>query len=111
MSTESAARCFTSLGVAPLIYQYGDKVITPRERHEAWTTLQLLIRHRRDLVRKGAALNCQIRDHLEAAVPRYAACFDKLWESAIPWHLLRHYPTAGRLPEARVASLSPSLRP
>src|SRR3989449_2142684 len=64
-------------------------------RDEAWTTLQLVIRHRRDLVTKGAALNCQIRDHLEAALPGYAACFDKLWESPIPWHLLRHYPTAG----------------
>ena len=31
-------------------------------RDEAWTTLQLVIRHRRDLVRKGAALNCQIRE-------------------------------------------------
>jgi transposase len=38
-------------------------------RDEAGSTLQLLIRHRRDLVRKGAALNCQIRDHLEAALP------------------------------------------
>jgi hypothetical protein len=38
-------------------------------RDEAWTTLQLLIRHRRDWVRKGAALNCQIRDHLDAALP------------------------------------------
>jgi hypothetical protein len=38
-------------------------------RDEAWTTLQLVIRHRRDLVGKGAALNCQIRDHLEAAAP------------------------------------------
>src|SRR6201997_4810617 len=66
-------------------------------RDEAWTTLQLVIRHRRDLVRKGAALNCQIRDHLEASLPGYAACFDKLWESAIPWHLLRHYPTAADL--------------
>src|SRR5438067_5203124 len=56
-------------------------------RDEAWTTLQLLIRHRRDLVRKGAALNCQIREHLEAALPGFAACFDKLWDSAIPWHL------------------------
>ena len=46
-------------------------------RNEAWTALQLLIRHRRDLVRKGAALNCQIRDHLEAVLPGYADCFDK----------------------------------
>jgi len=79
-------------------------------RDEAWTTLQLVIRHRRDLVCKGAALNCQIRDHLEAALPGYAACFDKLWESPIPWHLLRSYPTAGQLREAGLTTLCHSLR-
>ena len=79
-------------------------------RDEAWTTLQLVIRHRRDLVGKGAALNCQIRDHLEAALPGYAACFDKLWESAVPWHLLRHYPTAEQLRAAGVTTLGHSLR-
>jgi transposase len=79
-------------------------------RDEAWTTLQLVIRHRRDLVVKGAALNCQIRDHLEAALPGYAACFDKLWESAIPWHLLRHYPTAAQLRAAGLTTLCHSLR-
>jgi transposase len=79
-------------------------------RDEAWTALQLLIRHRRDLVRKGAALNCQIRDHLEAAVPGYAACFDKLWESPIPWHLLRHFPTAAQFRTAGVTALCHSLR-
>jgi transposase len=79
-------------------------------RDEAWTTLQLVIRHRRDLVRKGAALNCQIRDHLEAALPGYAACFDKLWESPLPWHLLRHFPTAEQLGTAGVTTLCQSLR-
>ncbi len=79
-------------------------------RDEAWTTLQLVIRHRRDLVTKGAALNCQIRDHLEAALPGYAACFDKLWESAVPWHLLRHYPTAAQLQAAGLTTLCQSLR-
>jgi len=79
-------------------------------RDEAWTTLQLVIRHRRDLVRKGAALNCQIRDHLEAALPGYAACFDKFWESQIPWHLLRHFPTAEQLRAAGVTTLAQSLR-
>jgi transposase len=79
-------------------------------RDEAWTTLQLVIRHRRDLVEKGAALNCQIRDHLEAALPGYAACFDKLWESQIPWHLLRHFPTAEQLRAAGVTTLCQSLR-
>jgi transposase len=79
-------------------------------RDEAWTTLQLVVRHRRDLVRKGAALNCQIRDHLEAALPGFAACFDKPWESAVPWHLLRHFPTAALLRAAGVTALCQSLR-
>jgi hypothetical protein len=72
--------------------------------------LLLLIRQRRDLVRKGAALNCQIRDHLEAALPGFAACFDKLWDSPIPWHLLRHFPTAARLRAAGVTTICHSLR-
>jgi transposase len=79
-------------------------------RDEAWTTLQLIIRHRRDLVRKGAALNCQIREHLEAARPGFAACFDKIWESSIPWHLLRHFPTVELLRAAGVTTLCQSLR-
>ena len=79
-------------------------------RDEAWTSLQLVIRHRRDLVCKGAALNCQIRDHLEAALPGFAACFDKLWDSQIPWHLLRHFPTAAQLRAAGVTALCHSLQ-
>src|SRR5947209_8429680 len=80
-------------------------------RDAAWTTLQLLIRHRRDLVRKGAALNCQIRDHLEAALPGFAACFDKLFESAVPWRLLEQFPTSADLLAAGgVTSLCHSLR-
>jgi transposase len=79
-------------------------------RDEAWTTLLLLIRQRRDLVRKGAALNCQIRDHLEAALPGFAACFDKLWDSPVPWHLLQHFPGADRLRAAGLTTLCQSLR-
>lgn len=79
-------------------------------RDEAWTSLLLLIRQRRDLVRKGAALNCQIRDHLEAALPGFAACFDKLWDSPIPWHLLQHFPTADSLRQAGVTTLCHSLQ-
>jgi transposase len=45
---------------------------------ESWRQLQLFIRHRRDLVRKSSALACQIREHLDAVLPGYAACFDKL---------------------------------
>lgn len=79
-------------------------------RNEAWTTLQLLVRHRRDLVGKGAALNCQIRDHLEAALPGFAACFHDLWKTSVPWHLLRYYPTAAQLHTAGLTTLAHSLR-
>src|SRR6266404_4815244 len=47
---------------------------------ESWQILQLLIRQRRDLVFKCSTLCCQIREHLEAAFPGFAACFEKLWE-------------------------------
>ena len=43
-------------------------------------------------------------------MPGYAACFDKLWESPIPWHLLRHYPTALQLREAGVTTIGHALR-
>lgn len=78
-------------------------------RDEAWTSLQLVIRHRRDLVRKGAALNCQIRDHLEAALPGFAACFDQLWESPVAWHVLRHFPSAEHVRNAGLTSICHSL--
>src|SRR5438876_525104 len=53
---------------------------------ETWKTLQLLIRHRRDLVFRTTLVCCQIREHLEAAFPGFAACFDKLaiWPAAWP---------------------------
>jgi hypothetical protein len=38
-----------------------------------------VVRHRRDLVQKRAALRCQIREHLDHALPGYAALFDNLW--------------------------------
>jgi transposase len=43
-------------------------------------------------------------------LPGYAACFDKLWESAVPWHLLRHFPTAEQLRGAGLTTLDQSLR-
>jgi transposase len=58
---------------------------------ENWTTLRLLVRHRRDLVVKTTILSCQIREHLEAAFPGLAACLGKLWDNACLWHLLRHF--------------------
>ena len=77
---------------------------------ETWTTLQLLSRHRRDLVVKTTILSCQIREHLDAAFPGFAACFADLWERTCAWHLLRHFASASELLAAGRDGLGRSLR-
>jgi len=53
--------------------------------------LQILARHRRDLVTKRSKLQCQIRHHLELALPGFAALFkgDDLWRQITPLPLLK----------------------
>jgi len=51
--------------------------------------LQLLARHRRDLVAKMSTLCCQIREHLHALLPGYAECFADLWENRLALPLAR----------------------
>src|ERR1700736_2673886 len=72
---------------------------------EHWGTLQLLVRHRRSLVQKSSTLCCQIREHLDAAWPGDAACFDPLWTSAVAPHLVRHFAAAADLLAAGLAGL------
>jgi transposase len=71
-----------------------------------WRQLQLLTRHRRDLVRKASLLCCQIKEQLESALPGYAACFPTLWEHPAALTLAL---AAGGLDELRRAS-RPRLR-
>lgn len=80
------------------------------EDSEEWSTLHLLIRYRRDLVEKSAALHCQIREHLDAALPGFAACFDDFWDSACALHLFRHFASAAALHDAGLDGLCRSLR-
>jgi transposase len=77
---------------------------------ETWRTLQLLIRHRRDLVGKSTILCCPIREHVEAALPGFAACFDNVWDRACAWHLLEHFASAAALHAAGLDGLCASLR-
>jgi transposase len=76
---------------------------------DTWKTLQLLIRHRRDLVFKMSLVCCQIREHLEAAFPGFAACFDKLWERACAWHLVQQFSGPQELCAAGLRGLCRSL--
>ncbi len=77
--------------------------------NELYKTLQLLIRHRRDLVQKSSLLCCQIREHLDAALPGLADCFGTLWDSNTAWHLIRHFPSAKEFIAAGLQGLSRSL--
>ena len=67
--------------------------------------LQLLRRHRRDLVDKTSILRCQIRELLHAAMPGYAECFCHLWESPAPLVLARHTTSAEAVRQAGIAGL------
>jgi transposase len=64
-------------------------VETPLE--DPFLSLRLLVRHRRDLVQKNAAVQCQIREHLEATLPGFAALFDddKFWNASLAMPLAR----------------------
>src|SRR5262249_46768702 len=79
--------------------------LTEASLEPAWQELQLLVRHRRDLVFKTSALCCQIREHLDAAWPGYAACFGMLWDSALPWCLVRQFDSVAALHQAGLAGL------
>jgi transposase len=76
---------------------------------ETFKTLQLLIRHRRDLVQKSSLLCCQIREHLDAALPGLADCFGTLWSSDTAWHLIRHFSSPKEFIDAGLAGLRRSL--
>ena len=58
---------------------------------EVHQSLQLIVRHRRDLVRKRAKLQCQIRHHLERCLPGYANSFpdDSLWTQPVAIKILQ----------------------
>jgi transposase len=72
--------------------------------------LRLLARHRRDLVEKRSALCCQIREHLDALLPGYAALFGEVWDSAIAIHIARHFASPELIRQAMLEGLKQSLR-
>jgi transposase len=77
---------------------------------DTWKELQLFIRYRRDLVFKTSALCAQIREHLEAALPGYAACFYNLWIRACAFPLVRAFGSAEAMLQAGLRGLTEVLR-
>lgn len=74
---------------------------------ETYLRLQLLARHRRDLVQKRAKLQSQIRHHLERCLPGYAALFpdNNLWKQDLPLCLARRGGSAAAIRAAGVPGL------
>jgi transposase len=79
---------------------------------ETHLQLQLLSRHRRDLVEKRAKLQCQIRQYLERCLPGYAALFpnDYLWIRPAPLHVARRAGSAEAIRRAAIPGVEQWLR-
>jgi transposase len=79
---------------------------------ETYLLLQLLSRHRRDLVEKRAKLQCQIRQYLERCLPGYAALFlnDDLWTRPVATAVARHATSAEAIRQARIPGVTRWLR-
>ena len=67
------------------------------ELTEPYVSLRMLARHRRDLVEKVTLLSNQIREHLDQAMPGYAACFSDFWKSSVAICLARATGTPAKL--------------
>jgi transposase len=72
--------------------------------------LQLLARHRRDLVEKAVALRCQIHEHLHAIMPGYSRCFEDIYDSQIPLWVARNLGSAGAILHSGVSGLIEHVR-
>ena len=70
-----------------------------------YTTLQILRRHRRDLVDKNSILMCQILERLHAAMPGYASCFGSIWESPVALAVARRTTSAPAVRQLGLAGL------
>lgn len=75
---------------------------------EIYQRLQLVTRHRRDLVEKRARLQCQIRELLERCLPGYAALFpeDDLWTRPVAMFVARRGQSAAAIGAAGVPGVT-----
>jgi transposase len=72
--------------------------------------LQLLARHRRDVVEKTVALRSQIHEHLHAFMPGYSHCFADLFDAHIPLWVARNLHSAAAIVAAGVPGIIGQLR-
>jgi len=75
-----------------------------------YVRLQLLARHRRDLVDKSVALRNQIHEHLQAITPGYARRFGDVFDCQTPLWVAREFGSAAAVLEAGLTGLAQRLR-
>ncbi|MEA1952498.1 MAG: transposase [Planctomycetota bacterium] len=82
------------------------------EWDEIYLQMQLLARHRRDLVNKRAKLQCQIRQYMERCMPGYGELFpsDDLWTRPVAMSVARWATTAEEIRQAGVTEVTRRLR-
>jgi len=75
-----------------------------------YVRLQLLTRHRRDLVTKRATLRNQIHEQLNLIMPGYAKCFEDIFDSNIALLIARHTGSAAAVRQAGLSGLTEILK-
>jgi transposase len=72
--------------------------------------LQLLARHRRDLVRKRVSIQQQMHEHLQSFMPGYSKCFDDVFDSEIALGIAKNFDSAAAIVAAGLTGLAGQLR-
>jgi transposase len=82
-----------------------------KEWDPVYRQLQIIARHRRDLVNKRSRLQCQIRHHLQRTLPGYANLFpkDDMWAHPLAVNVLRFIADHGGTHQAILDAGLPSL--
>jgi len=87
----------------------GFGLLTP-EPDPLYVRIQLLARHRRDLVRKKVAIQQQMHEHLQSFMPGYSRCFDDVFDSALALEIARSFDSPAAMIAAGLPGLAQRLR-
>jgi transposase len=80
------------------------------EPDPVYVQLQLLARHRRDLVRKNVVLRQQMLEHLHSYMPGFARCFADVFDSEILLWIAKNIGSAAPIVAAGIGGLTLQLR-
>ena len=88
--------------------------LTEQTLEPPYRQLQLLVRHRRDLVNKRVALRCQIREHVHLNLPGFAGLFGRqgslFSNGPLPMTVARNFASAAQIAAAGAPGLTQLLQ-